>query len=763
MFTPRSTSLETRAFWVLVPLVAGSAFVVLYLPFVLGQKNFFHDSLTAGTLIAAFYDRLFSGDSWLWSALLNGGHPLWVSLEVVPLFDPVVVVVYSAAAALGSGWMTPYYVSVFVWLFVFALGGYLCANLQTNNRWSALLAFVLLFSGPFALSIPAQSSGFLLPFRYFPLAVYFYLRLRHRVTFKHVLCLTTVLAFSLAGYQSVYPFIALLSLAFAELLVGSRSYLSWLRQLCAPRYVWLFAIPLLVLAPTIVWFDYTRWLVAIPREFGHRLAYFYSLEDFVRGLFLTYFDLLYPEFRPSPSQWNYGALAMYHGTSNLGFLAIPFLLLGLRRSVMEGIRPARTGAVDFPQQRHSAVLVIWLILIVALACGVLGMREYTQSEGAVLDVRNFGFLLVTAVFLLSLMVARGFGEIMEGRYGSADIAIDSAIFAACALTADWYLGHQVMSLWVTAALTGVFISVASILWYLRARFRPTQFAIPVVVAVFTESLLFGSSFMPSWETVARSLQKEEVITLARDRVPNFRAARERLPNSRSFEFPVALYWPFHLEGPAVRRIATAYSQPIYDSSPFGKTGLIEWTHLFRLRGYNALVTESIGSARVKEILGVTRPILEIVPASALEDTAHGLRLVTEEGAKTCYGPGIALGDSKTCSKCSSCSAGKILEVAYEGDRVGIMLRATQQAVLVYRDNFAPGWSVTIDGRQAELLIVDKVNKAVTVLTGQHRVEFIYRPWLYLVAFALRFVVMLVAGAACASLVLKHLNRARNVA
>ena len=92
--------------------------------------------------------------------------------------------------------------------------------------------------------------------------------------------------------------------------------------------------------------------------------------------------------------------------------------------------------------------------------------------------------------------------------------------------------------------------------------------------------------------------------------------------------------------------------------------------------------------------------------------------------------------------------------AYSGDRLTVDVSAPDAAVLVYRDNMAPGWSVSLDGEDAELLVVDRVNKAVAVPSGQHRVEFIYRPWPYLIAFALRAIALTAALAACAWLAIR---------
>ena len=46
-----------------------------------------------------------------------------------------------------------------------------------------------------------------------------------------------------------------------------------------------------------------------------------------------------------------------------------------------------------------------------------------------------------------------------------------------------------------------------------------------------------------------------------------------------------------------------------------------------------------------------------------------------------------------------------------GDRPVVEVDAVVEAVLIYRDNFALGWSVTMEGEASELVVVDWVNKA----------------------------------------------------
>ena len=132
---------------------------VNYWPFITGDRSFFHDSIWPMTTFGLFYDRLFSGDSWLWSSSLNAGHPLWLAIETTPFWDPIAVLCYGIAGAFQLTWQTPYQITVFLWLLVFALGGSACAHALTGNRWAGVLAFVLLFGGPTAHMIPAQSAA----------------------------------------------------------------------------------------------------------------------------------------------------------------------------------------------------------------------------------------------------------------------------------------------------------------------------------------------------------------------------------------------------------------------------------------------------------------------------------------------------------------------------------------------------------------------------------------------------------------------------
>ena len=312
-----------------------------------------------------------------------------------------------------------------------------------------------------ALALPAQSNGFLGPFRYFPLALYFYFRLRRQVTLRDLLYFNTVLAFTVTTAGSFFSLLVFLALFSAELILGPRSYLAWLRQICAPRHLAFFCIPLLTITVLIAWFDLARTLVAIPREFMSEAVYFFELDEFLRDLFLPYLKASAREIVKS----------VWHGSSFVGLLAVPFLLFGLRRGLIDGVRAFRGDSGAKPLERHLfLVVILCFALTLSLACGILGFRELVEREGSLLAARNFGLLLTGAYFFLALIVARGFADMMAGRYAARDIAIDTVLFAGLVMITYRWRGYSDVTAFDLAILIGVFASVSALWWRMSTRF-----------------------------------------------------------------------------------------------------------------------------------------------------------------------------------------------------------------------------------------------------------------------------------------------------
>jgi hypothetical protein len=136
---------------------------------------------------------------------------------------------------------------------------------------------------------------------------------------------------------------------------------------------------------------------------------------------------------------------------------------------------------------------------------------------------------------------------------------------------------------------------------------------------------------------------------------------------------------------------------------------------------------------VRQVLGVTRPVLELVPPDALREENGAISFILRDDRAGVEGAG---------------ELGRARVAAFRGSRVVVEVEADSDAVLIYRDNMAPGWTARIDGQEAELLVVDRVNKAVAVPAGRHEVTFVYRPWFYLAAFFLRALALAGAVLAC---------------
>jgi hypothetical protein len=737
-------------FWSIATVAIIASVAFLYAPFLLGDKTFLHDSLSHATVMGLFFDRLFSGDSLLWSSALNGGHPIWVSLEIVPIFDPVAVIVYTVATIFRLDWLSPYYITTFIWVFLFGIGAALCTQRLTQNHWASLLTFIVLIAGPLALAVPAASNGFLVPFRYLPFVLYFYIRLRQSVTRTSIFCFSSVVAFSLAGYQSVYPFLMYLSLFLIELILRGPSYLAWLWSLVAPRFLWLWSIPLLTLLPTISWLDYTGSLIPIPPNYGHWIAFFFDFEQFFKELFLTYYEVL-----DTHALW-----AFWHGTSYIGLLALPLLIIALRTNFLSaaGISWRSTGSdLTVSTAYLDVVLNLWLLSSIILATGALGLREIVEQEKGVLGIRNTGFILIGAALLFAILVGQGLDRLPNESRVLSGLVLDTAIFAFFVLiSAYWIVAYVDPNPNLLVMIICLFFLVAVVYRLLARHLDPDLLAASVVALVTIEIMTFSAAAMPALEVYELRYGDGQTHRINKQHWPRLGGTREQLPNRRIYEFSPYDYWPFFLDGPAVFHVSSA-TTPAVAATP---VDFLEKAHtqLFRLRDYDAALNGLLGRAQLEQILGVTRPILEIVPHAGLEGGPDEYRLVTRRTPQAESGKEQGGANTVQTAMPSRPATDEILDMEYAGDRVAIILRLQQESVLIYRDNVAPGWSVSVDGAAAKLLVVDGLNKAVAVPPGEHAIEFRYRPWAYLIGFAIRAVVLLAAGLGCLIIGLRYVGR-----
>jgi hypothetical protein len=282
-----------------------------------------------------------------------------------------------------------------------------------------------------------------------------------------------------------------------------------------------------------------------------------------------------------------------------------------------------------------------------------------------------------------------------------------------------------------AVLVVAFVGLSLLLWRLRAAGAGNLVGPIVLLLALAECLALTPAAMLSLGGTAGMVDRMISLEQAAARRPWFQSRRETFVQQRTFEQDLEVHWPFAILAPAVFKTASAYQSPIFINSVRMPTT----SHFFRLLDYETLVTNHDDDHRLKEVLGVTRPVLELMSPYDLHDMGGALL--------------ARLASGRASSESNEIAPGTHRVIVFDGDRLVLEIETPEAAVLVYRDNMADGWSAAIDGRESEILLVDAVNKAVAVPPGRHEVVFTYRPWPYLAAFALRALILAAAALACA--------------
>lgn len=72
-------------------------------------------------------------------------------------------------------------------------------------------------------------------------------------------------------------------------------------------------------------------------------------------------------------------------------------------------------------------------------------------------------------------------------------------------------------------------------------------------------------------------------------------------------------------------------------------------------------------------------------------------------------------------------SGRLVAATWEAERIRLIARAREPAVLVLLDRWYPGWKATVNGEPARILRANGVFRAVEIPAGQADVEFVYAP------------------------------------
>jgi hypothetical protein len=112
----------------------------------------------------------------------------------------------------------------------------------------------------------------------------------------------------------------------------------------------------------------------------------------------------------------------------------------------------------------------------------------------------------------------------------------------------------------------------------------------------------------------------------------------------------------------------------------------------------------------------------------VSDTASALAALTEGGFDGRREAVVVGDDAETAAlRLSPPTPARPARLAHDApERVAVEFETQRDALLVLTDAFAPGWSVTVDGRPRQLRATNHLVRGVVVHPGERRADFTYR-------------------------------------
>src|SRR5262249_33560691 len=120
-----------------------------------------------------------------------------------------------------------------------------------------------------------------------------------------------------------------------------------------------------------------------------------------------------------------------------------------------------------------------------------------------------------------------------------------------------------------------------------------------------------------------------------------------------------------------------------------------------------------------------RPVAWLVHRVRVVGDDEALRLVRGDGAP--FAPDEEALASEPLVAEASAEPGTVTVVGYDADAIALRAGSPAAGVLVTSELAYPGWTATVDGRDAAVRTVDFGFRAVEVPAGTHDVVFRYRP------------------------------------
>lgn len=216
-----------------------------------------HDSVANFAPYQFAFTGLRTGVLPLWSPEMNAGEPLWPVVELHPAYDPVVLAVFAVATQVGATGISAFSFVLLLWLFGFALGGWLLARTIGLSPVSRLFVFTVLLWSSTGILLLYQSQYVVIA-RWVPLALAAGWWFLQQPSVSRAALFGVVLGLALPGYQT--PYLAVFAVVLAA--AGGRETLSLLRG--TPRLALGVAalLTLAILLPTLT--AAAEWLGMAP-------------------------------------------------------------------------------------------------------------------------------------------------------------------------------------------------------------------------------------------------------------------------------------------------------------------------------------------------------------------------------------------------------------------------------------------------------------------------------------------------------------------
>jgi Bacterial membrane protein YfhO len=408
---------------------------------------------------------------------------------------------------------------------------------------------------------------------------------------------------------------------------------------------------------------------------------------------------------------------------------------------------------------HNARLAIFMVFVIALLSGWglddLAARASPVRRGRVL------LAICATLLVLPVVVMAADGTLALDRIGSGLRVTWGFVEPSSSTPAD-KLGETVRIASLFEWLVLAALALLLVVLRLRGRLGTTAFTVCAVALLVADLFKAGMGYNPAIpiahaeqpETGAiRYLQSQRPsrfvgldakakLSLLAPMVPDV-AMRYRLYDARGYDYPVERRYErlWHRYIATSRACLYAFCPQSVAARPqaLRALGLFGVTHLLQNRRDRPLQDPDLSVAyagsdgRIYSNPHALPRAFLVNRQEVVHDDSAALRTITSRGFRP---RSVALTQQRVQglpevsveeAARPGPPAGKARIVTYEPERVVVETEGARSALLVLTDTYFPGWEAKVDGSPARVRRVDYLLRGVSIPPGQHRVEFMYEP------------------------------------